>query len=249
MELETGALVHLSQSHPQRLFEVVCFTHAPLLKTWEQQSSWWQTGGMALHRAHDETQLYEHVARGVSSVLLILDEVKDAPHLCEQLRERSKSIGVVLLCGSLSEDVLRKAVVMGLDDYLQWSTDVSAAEVGIRLRLAIARRTTREDPRLPITHGVELDLATQTLVLPTGRVELPAHSFRIVCCLAKARGAVVRPDQLCQEAGIQRSADHANLQTEVWRLRRALGAMGSVVENVRGQGYRLASSRVALRPS
>jgi two-component system OmpR family response regulator len=90
--------------------------------------------------------------------------------------------------------------------------------------------------------GVSLDPRGAKVTLDGAPVKLTSHEFRVLSYLMHHRGRVVSQSELTEHIYAQ-SADRDSNTVEVFiaRLRRKLGA--SLIETVRGLGYRMEADR------
>jgi two-component system OmpR family response regulator len=153
------------------------------------------------------------------------------------LRWRDAGIAVPVLVltarGSWHEKV--QGIDGGADDYV--SKPFRVEEVLARLRALIRRATGQVTPELRCG-GVALDPRGARVTLDGEPVKLTSHEFRVLSYLMHHRGRVVSQSELTEHIYAQ-SADRDSNTVEVFiaRLRRKLGA--SVIETVRGLGYRV----------
>lgn len=188
----------------------------------------------------DPGQLLRACGERAWDVVVVCSAVSSANALglIAQVRRGHDAVGIVLLTAAFDEVFISRALSSGADDF------VSLADTGDfapRLQVAARRRLlpTLERARFALGNGISLDLMEQTVCTARERVQIAGNGFRILACLARAGCEIVSPERLCEFAGIQRAPGHANLQTEVWRLRRTLAWLAPLVENVRGKGYRI----------
>jgi len=127
----------------------------------------------------------------------------------------------------------------GADDYV--AKPFRIEEVLARLRALIRRASGQVTPELrsgPLT----LDPRSARVTLHGAPVKLTSHEFRVLAYLLHQRGRVVSQGELTEHIYAQ-SAERDSNTVEVFiaRLRRKLG--GSVIETVRGLGYRIEVDR------
>jgi two-component system OmpR family response regulator len=155
-------------------------------------------------------------------------------------RWRDAAIGVPVLIltarGSWHEKV--QGIDGGADDYV--SKPFRVEEVLARLRALIRRATGQLTPELRCG-GVALDPRGAKVTLDGAPVKLTSHEFRVLSYLMHHRGRVVSQSELTEHIYAQ-SADRDSNTVEVFiaRLRRKLGA--SLIDTVRGLGYRMGES-------
>jgi DNA-binding response OmpR family regulator len=171
--------------------------------------------------------------------LLIVDiglPDSDGRDVCAALRARGVQAPVLFLTARSGLHDRLSGFAAGGDDYLTKPFHVS--ELVARLR-ALLRRAV---PPQPDMEGLVLDPASHALVGVDGEVPLTPTEFRLLACLMRASGAVVRRRELVA-AGWPPGAYVAEntLDQYVAKLRRKLVSAGSLrhVTTVRGVGYRL----------
>jgi two-component system OmpR family response regulator len=128
----------------------------------------------------------------------------------------------------------------GADDYV--AKPFRMEEVLARLRALIRRASGQVTPELRCG-ALALDPRNAKVTLNGVPVRLTSHEFRVLSYLMHHRGRVVSQGELTEHIYAQ-NADRDSNTVEVFiaRLRRKLGA--SLIETVRGLGYRI----VEIRP-
>jgi two-component system OmpR family response regulator len=163
----------------------------------------------------------------------------DGLTLLRRWRDAGLAMPVIVLTarGSWHEKV--QGIDSGADDYV--SKPFRVEEVLARLRALIRRATGQVTPELRCG-GVALDPRAAKVTLEGAPVKLTSHEFRVLSYLMHHRGRVVSQSELTEHIYAQ-SADRDSNTVEVFiaRLRRKLGA--SLIETVRGLGYRMAADR------
>jgi two-component system, OmpR family, response regulator len=150
-------------------------------------------------------------------------------------REAGLAMPVVVLTarGSWHEKV--QGIDSGADDYL--SKPFRMEELLARLRALIRRASGQVTPSLR-AGAVALDPRLSKVTLEGRPVKLTSHEFRVLSYLMHHRGRIVSQAELTEHIYAQ-SFDRDSNTVEVFiaRLRRKLGA--SVIETIRGLGYRI----------
>jgi two-component system OmpR family response regulator len=163
----------------------------------------------------------------------------DGLTLLRRWRETGVSVPVLVLTarGSWHEKV--QGIDSGADDYL--SKPFRIEEVLARLRALIRRASGQVTPLLRCG-PVLLDPRSARVTLDGVPVKLTSHEFRVLSYLMYHRGRVVSQGELSEHIYAQ-DADRDSNTVEVFvaRLRRKLGA--SLIETVRGLGYRIEADR------
>jgi two-component system OmpR family response regulator len=162
----------------------------------------------------------------------------DGLTLLRRWRESGNAVPVLVLTarGSWHEKV--QGIDSGADDYV--SKPFRVEEILARLRALIRRATGQVTPELRCG-SVALDPRAAKVTLDGAPVKLTSHEFRVLSYLMHHRGRVVSQSELTEHIYAQ-NADRDSNTVEVFiaRLRRKLGA--SLIETVRGLGYRMEQS-------
>jgi len=163
----------------------------------------------------------------------------DGLTLLRRWRDGGLSMPVLVLTarGSWHEKV--QGIDNGADDYV--SKPFRVEEVLARLRALIRRAAGQVTPELRCG-AVALDPRAARVTLEGAPVKLTSHEFRVLSYLMHHSGRVVSQSELTEHIYSQ-SADRDSNTVEVFiaRLRRKLGA--SLIETVRGLGYRIEADR------
>jgi two-component system OmpR family response regulator len=163
----------------------------------------------------------------------------DGLTLLRRWREAGLAMPVLVLTarGSWHEKV--QGIDSGADDYV--SKPFRVEEVLARLRALIRRASGQVTPELRCGE-VALDPRAAKVTLDGAPVKLTSHEFRVLSYLMHHRGRVVSQRELTEHIYAQ-NADRDSNTVEVFiaRLRRKLGA--SLIETVRGLGYRMDADR------
>jgi two-component system OmpR family response regulator len=154
-------------------------------------------------------------------------------------REAGVMLPVLVLTarGSWNEKV--QGIDGGADDYV--SKPFRIEEVLARLRALIRRASGQASPELRCGM-LALDPRVAKVTLDGAPVKLTGHEYRVLSYLMHHRGRIVSQAELTEHIYAQ-SFDRDSNTVEVFiaRLRRKLGS--SVIETVRGLGYRIEADR------
>ena len=194
--------------------------------------------GMAVDVAYDGSSALDK-ARLNGYDVVVLDRDLPALHgddVCRTLRREGHDSRVLMLTAASGTEDLVDGLSLGADDYM--AKPFAFAELVARLR-ALARRA---HPSLPPTLRVgdlELDPARHTVARAGQPVELTPKEFAVLETLMEAGGAVVSNDELVARVWDENADPFTNsVRMTVLRLRRKLGNP-SVIETVKGAGYRV----------
>ena len=194
-------------------------------------------GGYAVDHAADgeRADFLAHTERYDAVVLDLGLPKVDGLTLVRRWRDGGLAMPVLVLTarGSWHEKV--QGIDSGADDYV--AKPFRVEEVLARLRALIRRATGQVTPELRCG-AVALDPRAAKVTLDGAPVKLTSHEFRVLSYLMHHRGRVVSQGELTEHI-YARDADRDSNTVEVFiaRLRRKLGA--SIIETVRGLGYRI----------
>jgi two-component system response regulator MprA len=196
--------------------------------------------GFTVRTASDGSSALRSATPDIDAVVLDIGlPDSDGRDVCAAMRARGLDMPIVFLTARGNVTDRLSGFSAGGDDYLPKPFHV--AELLARLRAAL-RRSGRSGASAPVGDGVELDPAIHALRTETGSVPLSPTEFRLLACLLRAPGKVVRRRELLA-AGWPVGAIVAEntLDQYVAKLRRKLVEAGSthVLTTVRGVGYRI----------
>jgi two-component system, OmpR family, response regulator len=152
-------------------------------------------------------------------------------------RDAGSTVPVLILTarGSWHEKV--QGIDGGADDYV--AKPFRMEELLARLRALIRRASGQLAPELRCG-ALVLDPRLAKATVDGVQVRLTAHEFRLLSYLMHHRGRVVSQGELTEHIYAQSfDRDSNTVEVFVARLRRKVGA--SVIETVRGLGYRIAA--------
>jgi len=167
----------------------------------------------------------------------------DGLTVIRQVREWSPVPIVVLSARTLEEQKIA-ALDAGADDYV--TKPFSAPELLARVRAAL-RRNVRSEEWIPVLNfgKVRVDLARRSALGEQGEIHLTPLEYRVLECLARQAGSIVRQDQLMREVwGPDRLDDTRNLRSCIKNLRQKLepdSRRPQYLITETGIGYRLRS--------
>jgi len=158
----------------------------------------------------------------------------------EKLRahDATRDVAVLMLTARKEEPDRVRGLTLGADDYL--TKPFSPAELVLRVG-AILRRVGAGAGGDTFTVGpLVIDRAAHTVTAGGEPLDLTATEYKLLLTLAERRGRVQARTQLLQS--VWDAAPDIQTRTvdmHVQRLRAKLGAAGSLIETVRGFGYRM----------
>jgi DNA-binding response OmpR family regulator len=156
--------------------------------------------------------------------------------VCRRARESGSEAAIVMLTArdEISDRVL--GLDSGADDYLV--KPFSLAELLARVR-SVARRASSQRSATFAAGPVALDVAARVVRVHGAPVEVSAREFDLLELLLRNRGHVMARADIEEHVWGSRFSGTSNVvDVFVRRVRRKLGDAASVVETVRGLGYR-----------
>jgi two-component system OmpR family response regulator len=162
----------------------------------------------------------------------------DGPGLIKVWRSRNEQAPVLMLTakGTIGDKV--EGLDAGADDYL--AKPFSFDELLARVR-ALLRRPKAHTGNILSSGTVEIDTLSKTVRKDGKQVHLTAKELQLLEYLIRHRGEVLSKDQLldhvwADEARVQ----HNTVETFVANVRKKIGEGDSVIQTVRGYGYKIA---------
>ena len=162
----------------------------------------------------------------------------DGLTLLRRWRDAGIAVPVLVLTarGSWHEKV--QGIDGGADDYV--AKPFRLEEVLARVRALIRRASGQVTPELRCG-DIALDPRSARVTIGGRPVRLTSHEFRVLAYLMHHRGRIVSQSELTEHIYAQDFERESNtVEVFIARLRRKLGA--SVIETVRGLGYRIDQS-------
>jgi two-component system, OmpR family, response regulator len=158
--------------------------------------------------------------------------------VCRRARESGSAAAIVMLTARDDIPDRVRGLDSGADDYLV--KPFSVAELLARVR-SVARRASSQRSATFAAGPVGLDVAARLVTVRGAPVELSAREFDLLELLMRNRGRVMTRAEIEEHVwGSLFSGTSNVVDVFVRRVRRKLGDAASVVETVRGLGYRVA---------
>ena len=154
---------------------------------------------------------------------------------------RTKQVPILMLTARSEENDKVQGLDAGADDYI--TKPFSTQELLARIR-AVLRRRAPEQAGGSVTLGaLTLDATTYRVSVDGQAIKLGPTEFKLLNHLMRHPERVHSRGQLLDKVwGDHVFIEERTVDVHVKRLREALGAAGSMVQTVRGAGYRLSAS-------
>jgi two-component system response regulator MtrA len=152
---------------------------------------------------------------------------------------RREDVRLPVLILSAHNDTRDKvhALDLGADDYLTkpfWPEELVA-----RVKARLRRPELRTSDRMKIGE-LAIDIAARRVLVRDQTVDLTRAEFDLLAALARRSGSAVSRAWLVEHImGLETEATERTLDVHISRLRKKLGAAGSLIATVWGVGYRL----------
>ncbi len=154
---------------------------------------------------------------------------------------RTKSIPILMLTARGDEPDKVAGLDAGADDYI--TKPFSTQELLARIRAVLRRRAPESVNDSVTVGGLVLDPATHRIAYLARELKLGPTEFKLLHYLmTHAERVHSRSSLLDKVWGDHVFIEERTVDVHVKRLREALGAAGTMVETVRGAGYRLTAT-------
>jgi two-component system, OmpR family, phosphate regulon response regulator PhoB len=161
---------------------------------------------------------------------------------------RTKAVPIIMLTARGDEMDRVAGLDAGADDYI--AKPFSTKELLARIRAVLRRRTPERTVGVVSIGALSLDAATHRVSFNEQMLKLGPTEFKLLHYLMNHAERVHSRSQLLDKVwGDHVFIEERTVDVHVKRLREALGGAGSMVETVRGAGYRLTAQPLAAIPS
>lgn len=205
-----------------------------------------QNTGMEACGFEDGEALYAAL-REKKPQLILLDIMlpgEDGISILRRLRETQETadIPVILLTAKNTEYDKVVGLDSGADDYV--AKPFGMMELVARIRAVLRRTHTEADSgeqaRLLVAGTICVDERAHSVFVGEREVQLTLKEYQLLCLLMKNRGAVLTRDVLLENIwGYGNESETRTVDVHIRTLRQKLGTAGSMIETVRGVGYRM----------
>lgn len=182
-------------------------------------------------------------AREEQPALIVLDlMMPKMPGLevCKLLKADpvTQAIPIIMLTAKAEEIDRVVGLEVGADDYV--TKPFSPRELTLRIGAVLRRGAHANETHQLRVGAISLDPDRHHVSTGGKQVRLTAVEFRLLTMLMRRPGRVLGRDRLLREVwGYESAIDTRTIDTHVRRLRDKLGKSASLIETIRGFGYRL----------
>lgn len=197
--------------------------------------------GYAVDTAYDGEE-GEYLAEDTAYDLIILDIMlpkKDGIEICEKLRLKKINTSILMLTARDTVEDRVKGLDAGADDYLV--KPFAFSELVARVRALLRRDGLSKSPRLQVG-DLTMDTLTREVWRGERRIELTNKEYVILEYFMRHPNMVITRTMLVDHAWDYEFDAMSNLiDVYIRRLRQKIdeGNQGSLIQTVRGAGYRL----------
>lgn len=183
----------------------------------------------------------ETLAAANSYDLVLLDWMipgkHDGPGLIQLWRNAGEQAPILMLTARTTIGDKVEGLDAGADDYL--SKPFSFDELLARVR-ALLRRPKAHGSNSLESGDLVLDVVAKTVYVAEREVHLTAKEFQLVEYLLRHKGEVVSKDQLLDHVWEDEDrVQHNTVETFIANVRKKIGPGDSVIQTVRGYGYKV----------
>lgn len=161
--------------------------------------------------------------------------------VCRELKNHPKTcnIPVIIFTAKGEDSDIVTGLELGADGYLPRPFNPVVLVAMVRAALRRRRPEADFDGDVVNIDGLLIDPLNHKVILAGIAITLTATEFALLHFLARRPGRVFRRDQIIQSVkGRDYPATDRSVDTQIMGLRRKLGDAGTLIETVRGIGYR-----------
>lgn len=164
--------------------------------------------------------------------------------ICKFIRfyKSTKNIPILILTALSTPEQIVEGLDAGADDYMTKPFDHNILQARVRSLLR-RRQLSNQEPqdKKTLRHlGLVVDIEQCKVWADNQILELTLSEYKILCCFLQSPGKVLTRNQLVEY--IQDGPVHVTdrtIDTHIFGLRKKLGEYASIIETIRGIGYRV----------
>jgi two-component system alkaline phosphatase synthesis response regulator PhoP len=171
----------------------------------------------------------------------------DGFDVCRRLKRSAatRDIPIIMVTSKGEESDVVVGLELGAEDYI--TKPFSPKVLVARVRAVLRRHETEPSGQLTLLAGdIVIDPARHAVKINGQDVDLTLTQYKLLAFLASRPGFVRTRDQMVAAVrGEDAVLSSRAIDVHIAALRQKLGAMGEIVETVRGVGYRLSDQKPA----
>ena len=170
--------------------------------------------------------------------IMLPDE--DGIEILKKLKKSAKTreIPVIMITAKSSEYDKVLGLDTGADDYI--TKPFGIMELLSRVKAVLRRTGGLTDPSELSVANVVMNIERHTVTVDNEEVILTLKEFDLLKCLIENVGIVLSRDKLLEKVwGYEYEGETRTVDVHIRTLRQKLGDAGSIIETVRGVGYRI----------
>ena len=149
---------------------------------------------------------------------------------------KTKDIPIIMLTAKAEEEYKIKGLETGADDYI--TKPFSPRELIARIKTVLRRGVLISPDNLIIIDDLTIDLDKQNVFIADKKLNLTPNSLKLLKFLATHPGRTFSRSELLDYVwGYEKVLDERSVDTEIKRLRKAIGKHGEKIQTIRGVGY------------
>lgn len=201
-----------------------------------------QTQGMEAEGFALPSEFWKAMEKKTPNLLLldIMLPQEDGLSILKKIRinSRTKKLPVIMLTAKGSEYDMVLGLDSGADDYI--SKPFRMMELLSRVRALLRRSQSEEDTLEYKVEELTVCPTAHLVMVEDEEVILTLKEFELLCLLLKNRGKVLTRAQLLDQIwGYEFDGESRTVDVHVRTLRQKLKGAGSLVETIRGIGYKI----------
>ncbi|XOQ45279.1 MAG: Stage 0 sporulation A-like protein [Clostridium sp.] len=175
--------------------------------------------------------------------LVLLDIMlpgEDGIRILKKLKQldTTKDIPVILLTAKNSEYDKVLGLDSGADDYI--TKPFGMMELISRIRAVLRRTAPKSSSHMLAAGSVQMYIDKHLVLADGKKVSLTLKEFALLRCLLENSGIVLTRDTLLEKIwGYDFNGETRTVDVHIRTLRQKLGKSGSIIETIRGVGYRI----------
>lgn len=176
--------------------------------------------------------------------LVLLDIMlpdEDGLHILKRLRSNAETadLPVIMLTAKSTEYDRVLGLDSGADDYIP--KPFGMMELVSRIKALLRRASRQNDEKIYNLDALYVDVKRHNVAVNGQEISLTYKEFELLCYLLENHGVVLTRDQILSKIwDYNYSGETRTVDVHIRTLRQKLGAMGALIETVRGVGYRIA---------